>query len=219
MVPVAQAVTRTGSAPTVSTCVTVLGLFYVVEWIVPVAQAVTRTGSAPTVSTSVTVLGLLDVKKSMVPVAQVFTRTVSAATASTCVTVLVLLHVIKKMVPVVQTVIGLFCPDCQYQCHFAGSFPCDKVDRSCSTGCHQDCLGCNCKYLCHCARSALCVTFMVPVAQAVNRIGSALTASTCVTVLGLLYVERRWFLYLRLSAGLLRSRLPVPFSAFWVCSM
>ncbi|KAK3797410.1 hypothetical protein RRG08_055606, partial [Elysia crispata] len=41
---------------------------------------------------------------------------------------------------------GWFGPDCQYQCHCAGSAPCDKHDGSCSSGCHQDWFGPACQY-------------------------------------------------------------------------
>ncbi|RUS92205.1 hypothetical protein EGW08_000058 [Elysia chlorotica] len=41
---------------------------------------------------------------------------------------------------------GWFGPDCQYQCHCAGSAPCDKVDGSCSSGCHNDWFGPACQY-------------------------------------------------------------------------
>ncbi|KAK3778461.1 hypothetical protein RRG08_065094, partial [Elysia crispata] len=41
---------------------------------------------------------------------------------------------------------GWFGPNCQYQCHCAGSVPCDKVDGSCSLGCHQDWFGPACQY-------------------------------------------------------------------------
>ncbi|KAK3782290.1 hypothetical protein RRG08_046400 [Elysia crispata] len=92
------------SAPTASTCITVLDLLHVVETIVPVAQAVTRTSSAPTASTIVTLLGLFYVVETMVPVAQAVTRTGSAPTASTSVTVLGLLHVVETIVPVAQAV-------------------------------------------------------------------------------------------------------------------
>ncbi|KAK3763092.1 hypothetical protein RRG08_005855 [Elysia crispata] len=51
---------------------------------------------------------------------------------------------------------GWFGPDCQYQCHCAGSAPCDKHDGSCSSGCHQDWFGPACQYQCHCAGSAPC---------------------------------------------------------------
>ncbi|KAK3731142.1 hypothetical protein RRG08_055853 [Elysia crispata] len=39
-----------------------------------------------------------------------------------------------------------FGPTCQYQCHCAGSAPCDKHDGSCSSGCHQDWFGPACQY-------------------------------------------------------------------------
>ncbi|KAK3772218.1 hypothetical protein RRG08_064667, partial [Elysia crispata] len=41
---------------------------------------------------------------------------------------------------------GWFGPNCQYQCHCAGSAPCDKHDGSCSSGCHQDWFGPACQY-------------------------------------------------------------------------
>ncbi|RUS78976.1 hypothetical protein EGW08_013278 [Elysia chlorotica] len=41
---------------------------------------------------------------------------------------------------------GWFGPACQYQCHCAGSAPCDKVDGSCSSGCHHDWFGPACQY-------------------------------------------------------------------------
>ncbi|KAK3796205.1 hypothetical protein RRG08_000323 [Elysia crispata] len=42
---------------------------------------------------------------------------------------------------------GWFGPDCQYECHCARSAPCDKVDGSCSSGCHQDWFGPACQYV------------------------------------------------------------------------
>ncbi|KAK3783666.1 hypothetical protein RRG08_059854 [Elysia crispata] len=50
---------------------------------------------------------------------------------------------------------GWFGPDCQYQCHCAGSAPCNKHDGSCSSGCHQDWFGPACQY----ASVAFNVTF------------------------------------------------------------
>ncbi|KAK3756691.1 hypothetical protein RRG08_057955, partial [Elysia crispata] len=41
---------------------------------------------------------------------------------------------------------GWFGPDCQYQCHCAGSAPCDKHDGSCSSGCHRAWFGPACQY-------------------------------------------------------------------------
>ncbi|KAK3756438.1 hypothetical protein RRG08_029107, partial [Elysia crispata] len=41
---------------------------------------------------------------------------------------------------------GWFGLNCQYQCHCAGSAPCDKHDGSCSSGCHQDWFGPACQY-------------------------------------------------------------------------
>ncbi|KAK3742360.1 hypothetical protein RRG08_057946 [Elysia crispata] len=42
--------------------------------------------------------------------------------------------------------VGWFGPNCQYQCHCAGSAPCDKVDGSCSSGCHLGWFGPACQY-------------------------------------------------------------------------
>ncbi|GFR77137.1 fucolectin-related protein [Elysia marginata] len=41
---------------------------------------------------------------------------------------------------------GWFGTNCQYQCHCAGSAVCDKVDGSCSSGCHSDFFGPACQY-------------------------------------------------------------------------
>ncbi|KAK3757391.1 hypothetical protein RRG08_050093 [Elysia crispata] len=41
---------------------------------------------------------------------------------------------------------GWFGPNCQYQCHCAGSAPCDKHDGSCNSGCHRDWFGPACQY-------------------------------------------------------------------------
>ncbi|RUS92206.1 hypothetical protein EGW08_000059 [Elysia chlorotica] len=41
---------------------------------------------------------------------------------------------------------GWFGPNCKYQCHCAGSASCDKVDGSCSSGCHPDWFGPACQY-------------------------------------------------------------------------
>ncbi|KAK3785975.1 hypothetical protein RRG08_064111 [Elysia crispata] len=41
---------------------------------------------------------------------------------------------------------GWFGANCEYQCHCAGSAPCDKHDGSCSSGCHQDWFGPACQY-------------------------------------------------------------------------
>ena len=41
---------------------------------------------------------------------------------------------------------GWFGPNCQYQCHCAGSTDCDPVDGSCSSGCHKDWFGPACQY-------------------------------------------------------------------------
>ncbi|GFR67787.1 hypothetical protein ElyMa_000259000 [Elysia marginata] len=41
---------------------------------------------------------------------------------------------------------GWFGTNCQYQCHCADSAPCDKVDGSCSSGCHSDWFGPACQY-------------------------------------------------------------------------
>ncbi|KAK3739298.1 hypothetical protein RRG08_016698, partial [Elysia crispata] len=45
-----------------------------------------------------------------------------------------------------QCSVGRYGPDCQYQCHCAGSDPCDKDNGSCSSGCHQDWFGPACQY-------------------------------------------------------------------------
>ncbi|KAK3775567.1 hypothetical protein RRG08_063665 [Elysia crispata] len=41
---------------------------------------------------------------------------------------------------------GWFGPNCQYQCHCAGSAPCDKLDGFCSSGCQQNWFGPACQY-------------------------------------------------------------------------
>ena len=55
----------------------------------------------------------------------------------------------KKTFPTAQTPCttdGWFGRNCQYQCHCARSAACDKVDGSCSSGCHQDWFGHACQY-------------------------------------------------------------------------
>ncbi|KAK3801336.1 hypothetical protein RRG08_049102 [Elysia crispata] len=47
-----------------------------------------------------------------------------------------------------QCSVGWYGPNCKYQCHCAGSAPCDKHDGSCSSGCHQDWFGPACQYEC-----------------------------------------------------------------------
>ncbi|KAK3762850.1 hypothetical protein RRG08_014174 [Elysia crispata] len=42
---------------------------------------------------------------------------------------------------------GWFGRNCKYQCHCARSAACDKVDGSCSSGCHQDWFGPACQYV------------------------------------------------------------------------
>ncbi|KAK3798814.1 hypothetical protein RRG08_005372 [Elysia crispata] len=130
MVPVAQAVTRTGldrpvnmhghtvktagSAPTASTSVTVLGLLHVINTMVPVAQAVTGTGLGRPVNMHVQTAGLVPA-------------------ASTSATVLGLLHVIKTMDSVAQAVIktGL---DLPVNMSEAAKWLTDMNDKTCNEG-------------------------------------------------------------------------------------
>ncbi|KAK3757808.1 hypothetical protein RRG08_036697 [Elysia crispata] len=42
--------------------------------------------------------------------------------------------------------ISWYGPNCKYQCHCAGSAPCDRHDGSCSSGCEQGWFGAACQY-------------------------------------------------------------------------
>ncbi|KAK3786162.1 hypothetical protein RRG08_038354 [Elysia crispata] len=45
-----------------------------------------------------------------------------------------------------QCSVGWYGPNCQYQCHCAGSAPCDKHDGSCRSGCEKGWFGPACQY-------------------------------------------------------------------------
>ncbi|GFR88254.1 multiple epidermal growth factor-like domains 10 [Elysia marginata] len=52
----------------------------------------------------------------------------------------------ERLTPTPCTTSGWFGLNCQYKCHCARSAPCDKVDGTCSSGCHPDWFGPRCQY-------------------------------------------------------------------------
>ncbi|KAK3786517.1 hypothetical protein RRG08_046412 [Elysia crispata] len=114
---------------------------------------------------------------------------------------------------------GWFGPDCQYQCHCVGSAPCGREDGSCSLGCHKDWFGPDCQYQRHCAGSALCGREDGSCSSGCHKDWFGPTASTCITVLGLLYVVETIVPVAQAVTRTGSARLPVPVSLCWVCSM
>ncbi|KAK3781802.1 hypothetical protein RRG08_026984 [Elysia crispata] len=59
---------------------------------------------------------------------------------------LLLLAVASHVQSKSQCHVGRYGPSCQYQCHCAGSAPCDRHDGSCSSGCEKGWFGAACQY-------------------------------------------------------------------------